>query len=331
MVIEEEHVLTDLHCRFILALEKATDRFEFYALEHLRMSGVYWGLSALDLMGRIDLLDRSTVLDFVLQCYHEDVGGFGGNIGHDPHLLYTLSAVQVLALLDEMHRIKVDNVIECKIRIDCFNSERCLDVISLQQEDGSFIGDKWGEKDTRFSYCAISLAALLGKLDRINVDKAVEFILSCRNFDGGFGCIPDAETHSGQIFCCVGALAIVKRLDLIDKDLLGWWLAERQLPCGGLNGRPEKLEDVCYSWWVLSSLSAIERLEWIDSAKLAEFIVQCQDPEQGGISDRPDNVADVYHTFFGLAGLSLLGAPGLKQINPEFALPQHVITRLGLK
>ena len=26
---------------------------------------------------------------------------------------------------------------------------------------------------------------------------------------------------------------------------LGWWLAERQLPNGGLNGRPEKLEDVC--------------------------------------------------------------------------------------
>lgn len=28
--------------------------------------------------------------------------------------------------------------------------------------------------------------------------------------------------------------------------MLGWWLAERQLPNGGLNGRPEKLEDVRY-------------------------------------------------------------------------------------
>ena len=24
----------------------------------------------------------------------------------------------------------------------------------------------------------------------------------------------------------------------------GWWLAERQVECGGLNGRPEKKEDV---------------------------------------------------------------------------------------
>jgi geranylgeranyl transferase type-2 subunit beta len=30
----------------------------------------------------------------------------------------------------------------------------------------------------------------------------------------------------------------------VDRDLLGWWLCERQLKNGGLNGRPEKLEDV---------------------------------------------------------------------------------------
>jgi len=29
-------------------------------------------------------------------------------------------------------------------------------------------------------------------------------------------------------------------------------------------GRPEKLPDVCYSWWVLASLKIIGRLHWID-------------------------------------------------------------------
>lgn len=46
------------------------------------------------------------------------------------------------------------------------------------------------------------------------------------------------------VFVCVGALAILDRLDEVDNQMLGWWLAERQLPNGGLNGRPEKLEDV---------------------------------------------------------------------------------------
>ena len=63
---------------------------------------------------------------------------------------------------------------------------------------------------------------------------------------------------------------------MIDHDLLGEWLCERQLPNGGLNGRPEKLEDVCYSWWVLSSLAMIDRLHWIDRGKLISFILSCQ-------------------------------------------------------
>lgn len=40
-------------------------------------------------------------------------GGFGGNIGHDPHLLYTLSAVQILALFDRISVLDIDKVSNC--------------------------------------------------------------------------------------------------------------------------------------------------------------------------------------------------------------------------
>ena len=36
----------------------------------------------------------------------------------------------------------------------------------------------------------------------------------------------------------------------------------------------------------------------------------------GGISDRPGDMVDVWHTFFGIAGLSLLGFPGLEEVDP---------------
>jgi geranylgeranyl transferase type-2 subunit beta len=78
----------------------------------------------------------------------------------------------------------------------------------------------------------------------VDLDKAVEYTCRCRNFDGGFGAVIGAESHAGQAFVCTAMLAILDRLDEVDADLLGWWLAERQLPNGGLNGRPEKLEDV---------------------------------------------------------------------------------------
>lgn len=71
------------------------------------------------------------------------------------------------------------------------------------------------------------------------MDRAVEFVLTCMNFDGGFGCRPGSETHSGQVYCCVGMLAITGRLHHVNADLLGWWLCERQLPSGGLNGKIE--------------------------------------------------------------------------------------------
>ena len=53
-------------------------------------------------------------------------------------------------------------------------------------------------------------------------------------------------------------------------------LAERQTKSGGLNGRPEKLQDVCYSWWCLSALAILRRLHWIDRDALSAFILQCQ-------------------------------------------------------
>ena len=91
-----------------------------------------------------------------------------------------------------------------------------------------------------------------------------------------FRSTPGAESHAGQIFTCVAALTIVGKSDLVDRDRLGAWLSERQLANGGLNGRPEKLEDVCYGWWVLSSLAMIGRLHWIDASKQSSFILRCQ-------------------------------------------------------
>lgn len=57
---------------------------------------------------------------------------------------------------------------------------------------------------------------------------------------------------------------------------MSWWLAERQTRGGGLNGRPEKLQDVCYSWWCLSCLAILGRLGWIDQGELTRFILWCQ-------------------------------------------------------
>ena len=301
------------HAAYIKRVSEDSAAYEYAVSEHLRLSGVYWAATGLELIGKLGVLDREAVLKFVLDCQCEN-GGFAGNVGHDAHILYTLSAVQLLCLFDALDKLDAGRVLAY--------------VSGLQLKDGSFQGDEWGEVDTRFSYCALCCASLLGRLGALDVPAAVAFVKRCENFDGGFGCLPGGESHAGQVFTCVGALAIAGQLDLCQTDLLGWWLCERQTPGGGLNGRPQKDADVCYSWWVLSSLSLLRREHWIDGAALRRYILDCQDPEEGGISDKPGDEADVFHTFFGIAGLGLLNSDGVLPVDAAYALPVHTMERL---
>jgi prenyltransferase beta subunit len=47
--------------------------------------------------------------------------------------------------------------------------------------------------------CPVVIFYFKGKLGAIDVTKAVEFVLSCMNFDGGFGVVPGSESHAGQV------------------------------------------------------------------------------------------------------------------------------------
>jgi len=157
-----------------------------------------------------------------------------------------------------------------------------------------------------------------------------KYVNSCKNFDAGYGSCPGAESHAAQVFCCVGALSICGDLSEVDCYSLTFWLAERQCSGGGLNGRPEKQADVCYSWWILSALCILGKTGYVNQETLKSFILKCQDDEKGGIADRPDNVADVFHTFFGISGLGLMGFETEREVDPVYALPKDVVVELGL-
>ncbi|XP_037082614.1 geranylgeranyl transferase type-2 subunit beta-like isoform X2 [Pollicipes pollicipes] len=310
-------LLYQLHIKYLASyLTNNKNEMENTMTEFLRTSGAYWTLTALHLLHAADRLERQPLLEFVRQCQAPS-GGVAGHVGHDPHLLYTLSAVQICCIYDAPETLDVEKLVAY--------------VAGLQRPDGSFQGDAWGEVDTRFSFCAVACLALLGRMDAIDAAAAGDYVLSCMNWDGGFGSRPRSESHAGQMYCCLGALSLLGRLASLDADRTGWWLCERQLPAGGLNGRPQKLADVCYSWWVLASLAMIGRLHWIDEESVKRFILRSQDPEEGGMADRPGDVCDPFHTLFGLAGLSLLGDRSLAAIDPVLCMPAGTLRRLGLR
>lgn len=85
----------------MLIFEQRKDELDYWLTEHLRLTGLYWGLTALHLLGHPDALPRDKTLEFVFACQNND-GGFGAAPGHDSHMLYTVSAVQILATLNAL-------------------------------------------------------------------------------------------------------------------------------------------------------------------------------------------------------------------------------------
>ncbi|TRM70007.1 terpenoid cyclases/protein prenyltransferase alpha-alpha toroid [Schizophyllum amplum] len=317
-------LLTDLHVDYIQRLGKSKDDLAYHLTAHLRLNAIYWGFTALHIMGRSDALDRDELIEFVLSCWDDEAGALGAHPDHDAHIHSTLSGIQILLEVDALERLDVDRVVKF--------------ILSLQQPSGVFAGDQFGEIDTRFTYCAINALSLLGRMGdwpEEGRQRCINYIRQCHNYDGGFGAVIGAESHAAQVCVCMAALTILDAVDEVlspdDQETVSFWLSERQLPNGGLNGRPEKLEDVCYSYWVLSALAILNKLEWIDRDKLVSFILSAQDTVKGGIADRPDDEPDVFHTQFGVAGLSLLGYPGLVDLDPVYCMPAGLIEKLGLR
>lgn len=188
LAASQPSLLRDIHLRFIKQLDDHSDKLEYWVTDHLRMNAVYWSLTTLHLLKGPEWeshspLSRQEIIEFVLECQNDD-GGFGGNLNMESHILFTLSAIQVLYILQELSTIDTDRVVKY--------------ILSLQLPNGSFKGDTYGEIDNRFSYAAIQSLRLLGSLDTMNVDNAITFILKCQNPDGGFGAVPGGESHAGQ-------------------------------------------------------------------------------------------------------------------------------------
>ena len=84
------------HAKFLLKM--ATDRgFEWTMSEYLRMSGIYWSLTALHIIGEHDKLPRGELVDFVKSCQMES-GGFCPAPGHHESIVYTLSVCLISRL-----------------------------------------------------------------------------------------------------------------------------------------------------------------------------------------------------------------------------------------
>jgi geranylgeranyl transferase type-1 subunit beta len=106
------------------------------------------------------------------------------------------------------------------------------------------------------------------------------------------------------------------------------WCAQRQI--GGFQGRPNKDEDTCYSFWIGASLHLLDAGGVIDGQAVGCF-AQCCQYAKGGIAKQPNSHPDVLHSYFALAGLALTGHPGLAPLDARFGMSVRACEAAGLR
>ena len=285
-------------------------------LDTNRLTLIHFAVNSLDLLNALpshnadqclteqqmsqQIVQKQAIIDWIYSLQLSTGGFVGGTfLGPDEHehthshVAMTYTALCTLAALgDDLSR--VDKV------------KAVASLQALQRHDGSFQCIQVGsEHDMRFLYCACVISYLLNDWSAVDKDRAVTFVQSCIAYDGGIALNPGQEGHGGSTFCGVAALMLLERMDVLDSHLLIHWCVHRQV--GGMQGRPNKAEDTCYSYWIGATLMLLGRGDLLDNHELRRFVLKCQTP-MGGFSKMKGATPDMLHAFYSMSWLSLSSA-----------------------
>eukprot|EP01116_Phalansterium_solitarium_P003521 TRINITY_DN14335_c0_g1_i1.p1 TRINITY_DN14335_c0_g1~~TRINITY_DN14335_c0_g1_i1.p1 ORF type:complete len:395 (-),score=85.55 TRINITY_DN14335_c0_g1_i1:355-1539(-) len=325
---ESLELFRDEHIAYLLrGVEKLGSGLE--SLDASRPWLCYWILHALQLLNALPEEEADRFVDLIVHFQDNVGGGFCGGPMQEAHLAATYAAVHALVTIGTERAFSIIN----REKMYAF-------LTAMKQPNGGFTMHRGGEIDVRASYCALSVASVLGILTPELSAGAAEFLASCQTYEGGIGGEPGNEAHGGYTFCALAALVILDSTHLIDVDRLLHWAVQRQMLFeGGFQGRTNKLVDACYSFWQAGVFPLIDSIirrrrsavsandgDWLFNQRaLQTYIVMCCEENEGGLLDKPGKSRDFDHTCYALSGLSRCqhGADG----QPQFVLghPQNLL------
>eukprot|EP01029_Cantina_marsupialis_P007150 TRINITY_DN1789_c0_g1_i1.p1 TRINITY_DN1789_c0_g1~~TRINITY_DN1789_c0_g1_i1.p1 ORF type:complete len:360 (+),score=87.34 TRINITY_DN1789_c0_g1_i1:75-1154(+) len=231
-------------------------------------------------------------------------GSFMGNDGEvtcehaTSNLAMTYTALTCLLTLgDDLERVNKEAII---------GSLKCL-----QSDNGGFRAShfKEDECDLRFCFSACAISYILNDWTGIDKEALKRFIRNCWSMQGSYGLMPECEGHGGSTYCAVACLYLMDEVDSYyadfpeEQEALTFWLVDRVTE-NGIQGRPGKPWDTCYSFWIGASLKMLNAFDLVDYEGGIEFIAACIDWDQGGFGKQEDAMSDPVHSFFSVCGLS---------------------------
>ncbi len=202
---------------------------------------------------------------------------------------------------------------------------------SLQKTDGGFgtapFSDEIAESATMIG-TAFALRTLrrLGRLDMIDQDAALNFVLSCYRDDGGFSNTPTDESLVGAVPLGIMALEALGRTDLIrTEETTNFTLQFLDNNTGDV---PDHTIVTLYR--ILWSLDHMGTLDRVNLDAVLTWVLDCQSAQNGGFDPVPDHMDEweekLYFTKVATDILELLGRIDLLEENiTVFHYPKHTI------
>ncbi|BAM40492.1 farnesyl-protein transferase beta subunit [Theileria orientalis strain Shintoku] len=298
---------SERHLRYLKGHLSCTGPTKMINLGYLDSSRpwiVYWALHSLCLLGEdiVPYKERyynavTSAVQTLLLCWDEERGGFGGGRFQRGHVATSYAAICVLRMLHSLHEVDTR-------KLHSF-------LMDMKLDSGAFTTTYGGEYDTRSTYCAVACASMTGLLTEELARNTAEFVQSCQTYEGGIAAEPGLEAHAGYTYCGVACLALLGQLHRLNLNKLHYWAVRRVTSQFGFQGRPHKLVDSCYSFWIGAVLHIVSSTSGTGRAdELIQLLTRCYvlavAQTGGGFRDKPNKSPDLYHTCYSLSYLNIV-------------------------
>ncbi|KAK8113763.1 prenyltransferase and squalene oxidase [Apiospora kogelbergensis] len=313
--------------------------------ENASLPGTYFALLTLGLLANDDAssvatafrgVDRIGTLQWIKRLQRPD-GSFGevvnadGSIsgGRDMRYCYMAATIRWALRGNEAGKdldIDVDGMVR--------------HIRKSQAYDGGFAESHMGESQAGYAYCAVAALSMLD-LTEADADKPSHYL------DAG---IPNT---SAMVRWLVSRQIVYTGSDESDSEEEGGEGEENNTPAeptsemaslsvtgpvlGGFNGRPNKVADTCYAWWVAGALQvlskALPEAASLDRASGRAFLLQETQNTYGGFGKDAGSPPDLFHSYLGLAALAAMAGDateeGLGQFDVRLCLGKEAAARVN--
>lgn len=311
--------------------------------ENVSLPGTYFALLTLGLLANEDAdsvatafrgVNRMGTLRWIKRLQRPD-GSFGevvnadGSIsgGRDMRYCYMAATIRWVLRGNEVRKdldIDVDGMVQ--------------HIRKSQAYDGGFAESHMGESQAGYAYCAVAALSMLD-LTAADADKPNRYLqagvpntaamirwLVSRQivFTGSDESDSDEEEEEGK-----DNVAAVPTSEMASLSVTGTVL-------GGFNGRPNKVADTCYAWWVAGALhvlsDALPEVASLDRASGRKFLLQKTQNDYGGFGKDAGSPPDLFHSYLGLAALATMAGDeteeGLGQFDVRLCLGKEAASRV---